>query len=96
MSFFSLVAKNLFRQPVRAFLACMGIAVGITTVVALGVIVEGFKNASAAILTFGEADFFVAQNGASDLSFSTLAESVDAKIAEQRIQQQAPAAASAS
>ncbi len=83
MSFFSLVAKNLFRQPVRAFLACLGIAVGITTVVALGVIVEGFKSSSAAILTFGEADFFVAQNGASDLSFSTLAESVDARIAEQ-------------
>ncbi|MBI5947861.1 MAG: ABC transporter permease [Chloroflexi bacterium] len=92
MSFLSLVAKNLFRQPVRAFLACLGIAVGITTVVALGVIVEGFKNSSGAIMTMGEADFFVAQNGASDLSFSTLPESTESEIAAQPgVERTAPA-----
>ncbi len=83
MSFLSLVAKNLLRQPVRALLACLGITVGITTVVALGVIVDGMKAASASLLTFGDADFFVAQRGASDLSFSTLDEAEDARIASQ-------------
>ena len=74
MSFFSLIVKNLIRQPVRAGLTMFGIAIGITTVVALGVITEGVKEAAGQILRVGGADFIVAQEGTADLSFSNVSE----------------------
>jgi len=37
MSFLSLIVKNLIRQRVRTGLTILGISLGITTVVALGV-----------------------------------------------------------
>lgn len=52
----------------------IGIAVGITTVVELGVITEGVKRAAGEILRVGGADFVVAQEGAADLSFSNVSE----------------------
>ncbi len=53
-------------------LTVVGIAVGITTVVALGAVTEGMKQTSGEIIHTGGADFMVAQNGASDFSFSTV------------------------
>ena len=75
MTFFSLVMKNLFRQRIRTLLTVLGISVGITTVVALGVVTEGMKQTSGAIIRTGDADFMVAQNGAADFSFSTVQQS---------------------
>jgi len=74
MSFLNLIVKNLLRQPVRAGLALVGISIGITTVVALGVITAGFKSSVSDILLFGDSDFMVAQQGTADLSFSTVNE----------------------
>ncbi len=75
MTFVALVFKNLVRQKIRTSLTVLGISVGITTVVALGVVVAGVKATSEQILRAYDSDFFVAQKGASDLSFSTVAES---------------------
>jgi putative ABC transport system permease protein len=74
MSFLTLVLKNLFRQRVRTALTLLGISIGITTVVTLGVVLEGAKSSSSEFLRAGGADFMVAQEGASDLSFSAVAE----------------------
>ncbi|HET9545612.1 MAG TPA: ABC transporter permease [Gaiellaceae bacterium] len=74
MSFAGLIVKNLFRQRVRTGLTVLGIAIGITTVVALGVITAGFKEASGAFVQAGGADFAVAQKGASDLTFSAVSD----------------------
>jgi putative ABC transport system permease protein len=74
MSFAALVLKNLFRQRVRTTLTALGIAIGITTVVALGAITEGLKGSSGEFVRAGDADFMVAQEGASDLSFSAVSE----------------------
>jgi len=74
VTFVSLILKNLFRQRVRTALTVFGIAVGITTVVALGVLTEGMKQTSGEIIKTGGADFMVAQNGAADFSFSTVQE----------------------
>jgi putative ABC transport system permease protein len=52
----------------------LGIAVGITTVVALGVVTEGMRASAVGMLHTGGADFMVAQKGASDLSFSSVPE----------------------
>ncbi len=74
MSFIALIFKNLVRQRVRTGLTVLGISIGITTVVALGVVTEGLKASSAELLHLGGADFMVAQEGAADLSFSIVAE----------------------
>jgi putative ABC transport system permease protein len=72
VSFFALIFKNLIRQRVRTGLTVLGISLGITTVVALGVITHSFKVSAGEILRLGGADFMVAQEGAADLSFSTV------------------------
>ena len=74
MSFIGLILKNLLRQKVRAVLTLVGITLGITTVVALGVITAGLKGTAGAFVQSGGADFMVAQEGAADLTFSTVPE----------------------
>ena len=81
MTFASLVLRNLFRQRLRTFLTVVGISVGITTVVALGVVTEGMRQTSGAIIRSGGADFMVAQDGAADFSFSTVRQSEADRIA---------------
>jgi putative ABC transport system permease protein len=79
--FWSIVVRNLFRQRVRTALTAFGIAVGIATVLALGVITAGLRTAMADFVRGGGADFLVAQRGASDLSFSAVPEDEVARIA---------------
>jgi putative ABC transport system permease protein len=74
MSFLSLILKNLLRQRVRTSLTALGIAVGITTVVALSVITGSARSTTEDILRAGGADFLVGQQGAADLTFSTVSE----------------------
>jgi len=82
VSFLGLVAKNLMRQPVRAGLTLLGIALGITTVVALGVIAAGLGDTATAMVRSGEADMMVAQEGAADLTFSVVPEETVVEIAD--------------
>jgi putative ABC transport system permease protein len=82
VSFFALVLKNLFRQKVRTALTVLGISIGITTVVALGVVLDGMEASAEQILHAYGADFMVAQNGASDLAFSTVPEEEAAALEE--------------
>jgi putative ABC transport system permease protein len=74
VSFISLILKNLIRQKVRTALTVLGISIGITTVVALGIIVGGLKQATSQILHAYDSDFLVARKGASDLTLSTVSE----------------------
>jgi putative ABC transport system permease protein len=64
-------------------LTLVGIAIAITTVVALGVVTTGMKSTADDFVTSGGADFLVAQEGAADLSFSTLPEDIVTEIAAQ-------------
>src|SRR3972149_9456388 len=74
MSFIALILKNLFRQRVRTGLTVLGISLGITTVVTLGVVTGSLKATAGEILRLGGADFMVAQKGAADLSFSIVSQ----------------------
>ncbi len=79
--FRAIVLKNLVRQRVRTSLTALGIAIGIATVLALGVITSGLKASLGEFVTAGGADFMVAQKGASDLSFSAVPEETVAALA---------------
>jgi putative ABC transport system permease protein len=72
MSFLSFVGRNIARQRVRTTLTVVGIAVGITTVVALGAVASGLRATAGAMLRTGGADFVVAQKGSADMTFSTV------------------------
>ncbi|MDP2947915.1 MAG: ABC transporter permease [Chloroflexota bacterium] len=72
MPFFMLIVRNLLRQRIRSLLTALGISIGITTVVALGVVTHSVKATAAEILRAGGADFAIGQSGSSDLTFSTL------------------------
>jgi putative ABC transport system permease protein len=74
MSFTSLVFRNLFRQRMRTTLTVVGIAVGITIVVALGTITGGLRATVQGWLQVGGADFVVARKGSADFSFSTVSD----------------------
>jgi putative ABC transport system permease protein len=72
MSFVLLILSNLFRQKIRTGLTVLGISIGITTVVALGVMTNGLRNTAAEIMTVGGSDFSIGRQGSADLTFSTL------------------------
>ncbi len=74
MSFLAFIYRNLARQRVRTLLTVLGIAVGITTVVALGSVAAGLRQTAGSMLRMGGADFIVAQEGSADLTFSVLSE----------------------
>lgn len=83
VSFLALICKNLIRQPVRSALTVLGIGIGITTVVALGVITAGAKETAGEYLRVGGADFIVAQKGAADMSLSSLSTEDVARVASE-------------
>ena len=81
MTFAALILKNLLRQRARTALTVLGISIGITTVVALGIIVGGMKQTAGEMLHAYGADFIVARKGASDLTLSAITEQEAAAIA---------------
>lgn len=81
MTFVALIVKNVVRQKIRTALTVLGIAIGITTVVALGAVVGGLKQTAGAILKAYDSDFIVAQKGSSDLTFSAVSEEELAQVA---------------
>jgi putative ABC transport system permease protein len=74
MSFTALVFRNVFRQRMRTTLTVIGIAIGITIVVALGAITGGVRESIGGWMRIGGADFVVARKGSADFSFSTVSE----------------------
>ncbi len=74
MPFLLFIVRNLLRQKIRTGLTVLGISIGITTVVALGVITHSARASTEGIIKAGESDFSVGRAGSADLTFSTLTE----------------------
>ena len=72
MSFIKLMAKNPFRNRARLALAVIGIAIGIATIVALGMVTDGLKLSLEEQLKAGGADFVVMKNTSSDSAAYTI------------------------
>ena len=80
MSFLGLIVKNPFRNKTRTALAVVGIAIGIATIVALGIITDGLKSSTEETLKAGGADFTVVETNVSDMFLSEIDESYVDKI----------------
>jgi putative ABC transport system permease protein len=75
MSFISLMVKNPFRNRARATLAIVGIAIGIATIVALGMLTSGFTAATTTTLKAGAAEItvtpYVSSGGGTRITFGS-------------------------
>lgn len=74
MSFLGLVVKNPFRSRTRTALAVIGIAIGIATIVALGIITDGLKSSTEETLKAGGSDFMIVESNVSDMMLSSIDE----------------------
>ncbi|HEY3723760.1 MAG TPA: ABC transporter permease [Acidimicrobiia bacterium] len=72
MTFVGLVAHNVWSKKLRTILTAAAVAIGVMTVVSLGIVTESIKTTAAAVLKTGDADFTVAQNGSSDILSSRM------------------------
>ena len=75
MSFAALIARNVFTRKLRSSLTGVAVAIGIMTVVALGVLTHSLRVTAISVLRTGDADFTVAQKGVSDVVYSALDDS---------------------
>ncbi len=80
MKFVSFIFKNPFRNKMRSLLAITGIAIGIATIVALGIITDGLKASTEETLKAGGADFTIVESNVSDMFLSKIDESYVEKV----------------
>ncbi len=70
----ALILKNLWSKKARSIGIAFAIRIAVMTVVTLTVVSSGLEASAAAVLTLGHADFTVAQNGVSEVLYSSLDE----------------------
>lgn len=80
MTFVSLILHNLGAKRVRSGLTAAAVALGVMTVVTLGVVTHSLQSSATAILQTGKADFTVSQKGVSGLLFSVIDQAQLARI----------------
>jgi putative ABC transport system permease protein len=80
MTFVGLVAHNVWSKKLRSILTAVAVAIGVMTVVSLGIVTQSIKTTAAAVLKTGDADFTVAQNGSSDILSSSMTQAQLARI----------------
>jgi putative ABC transport system permease protein len=84
VTFFGLIAHNVWRRRLRAVVTAAAVAIGVTAVVALGVLTSSLRDTAIAVLQLGRADFSVSQKGASDVLYSTISKQEIQAIARSR------------
>ncbi len=70
MNYLGLILKNPFRNKTRASLAIIGIAIGIATIVALGLVTSALQSSTQTTLKAGEAEITVMANGSNSFQSS--------------------------
>src|SRR5215471_1595670 len=72
MSFVVLLVHNLWTRKVRTLLTGFAVAIGVMTVVTLGVVTSSLRDTAASVIHTGEADFTVGQAGVADILSSVV------------------------
>jgi len=70
MNYLGLILKNPFRNRTRASLAIIGIAIGIATIVALGLVTSALQSSTQTTLKAGQAEITVMANGSNGFQSS--------------------------
>lgn len=80
MSFGWLIWHNVWSKKVRSALTATAVAIGVMTVVVLGVVTDSLRTTAAGVLRVGAADFTVSQKGVNDILESALTEPLLDKV----------------
>lgn len=80
MSFAALILHNVTVRKVRLALTALAVAIGVLTVVSLGVITHSLETSDLALLRTGRADFTISQKDVTDLLSSSIDASTLARI----------------
>jgi putative ABC transport system permease protein len=84
VTFLGLLRHNVARRRLRAVVTAVAVAIGVTAVLALGVLTYSLRETATAILRTGNADFSVSQRGASDVLYSVVSPKDVAAIGKMR------------
>lgn len=84
MSFAGLMLHNLLTRRLRTALTALAVAVGVMTVVTLGVVTHSLRTTAAAVMRTGRADFTIAQKSSADLLESVIDDRQVARIRSYR------------
>src|SRR6516164_8130308 len=76
----AIIKVNLLRRWGRTALTSLGVALGVTTVVALLAVTAGLSRSAGDLTRLGRADFGVFQSGLADLTASSLPGSIVPRI----------------
>lgn len=74
MSFLGLLVHNLVTRKVRTALTAFAVAIGVATVMTLGVVTHSLRSTAGSVIRTGKADFTVAQKGVTDILNSVIDE----------------------
>ncbi len=74
MSFLWLISHNVWSKKVRSLLTSLAVAIGVLTVVSLGIVTDSLRTTAASVLEVGSADFTFVQRGLSDILESAITE----------------------
>jgi putative ABC transport system permease protein len=80
LTFAGLVFANIWGKKGRSAGIAAAVALAVMTVVTLTVVSSGLESSASAVLTVGKANFTVAQNGVSDILFSSIDEGQLAQV----------------
>ena len=83
MSFVWLIGHNVWSKKVRSMLTAVAVAIGVITVVVLGIVTDSIRTTAAGVLQVGAADFTIAQKGVNDILESALTEQQLEKVRSQ-------------
>jgi putative ABC transport system permease protein len=84
VSFIWLIGHNVWSKKVRSMLTALAVAIGVLTVVVLGIVTDSIRTTAAGVLQVGAADFTISQKGVNDILESALTESQLDKVRSQQ------------
>ncbi len=76
----NIIFRNLLRRKIRTLLTILGIGVGVTVIVALGALADGFQAGYGAMMQGSKADLVLSQPDTMDVSYSAVKEAVGKEL----------------
>jgi ABC-type antimicrobial peptide transport system permease subunit len=76
----NIIFRNLLRRKTRTVLTILGIGVGVTVIIVLGVLAEGFQAGYSSMMQGSKADLVLSQPDTMDVSYSAVKEEVGAEL----------------
>lgn len=78
----TIIFRNLLRRKIRSLLTIFGIGVGVTVIITLGALADGFQAGYGAMMQGSKADLVLSQPDTMDVSYSAVKEEIGADLAE--------------